>query len=151
MVGPNTKRDALMEGEALGSPEERPVVGTDSAMYIVRQQRVQSMAANPRRQPQHLIRHGAKLHAHVPALHLLHDVGVPRQREAVANALCAEEQRVVDVPVRLRAQLERLAAVEEEGDVDPVLLAFPAELEELRDEVVQGILLLRFLADEVEP
>lgn len=119
-------------------------------MDVIRQQRIQGMTPNPWGQSQHLVRHGAELHADVPALHLLHDVGVPRKREPVSDPLRAQEQRVVDVAVRLRAQLEGLAAVKEEGDVEVLRLALPAELDELGGEVLQGELLCSFFADEVK-
>lgn len=54
----------------------------------------------------------------------------------MADAPRAEEERVDEVGVGGRADLERLAAVEEEGDVEAEGGALVAEGEELRDEVL---------------
>ncbi len=63
---------------------------------------------------------------------------MPRQREAMANAFRAQQKRVHQVPIRLAADVERLAAVEEEGDVDACGDTQGAEVEELRAEGAQG-------------
>ena len=107
------------------------------------------MPPHPRRQAQNLIRDGAHLHTHALLLHLVHHPRVARQREAVADALGAEQQRVDQVPVRLPADVERLAAVEEEGDVDRGGLAEGAELQEFGPEGFERFA-FAFFADEVK-
>lgn len=72
-----------------------------------------------------------------------------RQGEAVADALRAEQQRVEQVAVRVGADVERLAAVEEEGDLDVGRLAEGLKLQELAGEGFER-LAFALLADEVE-
>lgn len=75
---------------------------------------------------------------------------MPGQGETVADALGAQEQRIVEVAVGVGALVERFATVEEEGDGYVVSGAFGLELEELLGEVAQRMT-LALLADEVEP
>ena len=107
------------------------------------------MPADARRQSEDLVGDGAELDADFVFFHLLHDVRVPGQGEAVADAFCAEQQGVVEVAVGVGALVERLAAVEEEGDGYVVGGAFGLELEELFGEVAQRMA-FALLADEVE-
>ena len=107
------------------------------------------MAAHARRQAEDLVGDGADLDADAALPHLVHDVGVAREGEAVADALRAEQQRVEQVAVRVGADVERLAAVEEEGDLDVGGLAEGLELQELAGEGFER-LAFAFLADEVE-
>lgn len=72
------------------------------------------MPTDPRRQPQDLIRDGTDLDTHAALLHLGHNVGMARESEAVADALRAEQQGVEQVAVGIGADVERLAAVQQE-------------------------------------
>lgn len=129
--------------------EECPVVTIHRAVHIVGEQAVHSVPAHPGRQAQRLVRDGAHLEADARLLHALQEVRVPRQREPVPDASRPEEQRVQQVIVRGRPAGERLAAVEEERDLDARLVAVLLELEELGHEGVQGFA-LAFFAYEVK-
>lgn len=107
------------------------------------------MAVDARREAQDLVGDGADLDADVALLHLLEHVRVAGQREAVADALRVEEQRVHQVAVCVAADVERLAAVEEEGDLDFGFAARLFELEELGDKVFEWPA-FALLADEVK-
>lgn len=62
---------------------------------------------------------------------------MPREGEAVADALGAEQQGVDQVAVGVGADIQRLAAVEQEGDVGPGSRAEVLELEKLLREVFE--------------
>lgn len=97
----------------VNKPEQRPIIRTNRARHIVRQQTIHRMPTDPRRQTQDLIGDGADLDADAALLHLVHDVGVAGQGKAVADALRAEQQGVEQVAVGVGADVERLAAVQE--------------------------------------
>lgn len=118
-------------------PEQRAVVGADGAAHVVGQEAVHGVAAHARRQAEDFVGDGADLDADPVLLHHLHDVGVPREREAVADALGAEQQGVDQVAVGVGADIQRLAAVEQEGDVGPGSRAEVLELEKLLREVFE--------------
>jgi hypothetical protein len=69
---------------------------------------------------------------------------VAGEGEAVADALGAEQQRVHEVAVRVGANVERLAAVEEEGDLYVGGLAEGLELQELGTEGLERLALAFF-------
>jgi hypothetical protein len=69
---------------------------------------------------------------------------VAGEGEAVADALGAEQQRVHEVAVRVGADVERLAAVEEEGDFYVGGLAEGLELQELGTEGLERLALAFF-------
>ena len=104
------------------------------------------MATHPGRQTQDLVGDGADLDADAALLHLAHDVGVARQGKAVADALRAEQQGVEEVAVGVGADVERLAAVQEQGDLDARRLAEGLELQELLREGFEGFA-FAFFAD----
>jgi hypothetical protein len=109
------------------------------------------VAGDPWRQAEDLVGDGAELDADPLFLHLLHDPRVPGHGIPVADPLRAEQDGVEEVPVRRGTILQRLAAVEQERDLDPRLLAVGLELEELFGEVLKGIgLAVPFLADEIK-
>lgn len=136
-------------GEGAHTPKQRAIIRADGARHIVGQQAVDGVAAHAGREAEDLVGDGADLDADAALLHLVHDVGVARQGEAVADALRAEQQRVEEVAVRVGADVERLAAVEEERDLDVGRLAEGLELQELAGEGFER-LAFAFLADEIE-
>ncbi|KGQ12483.1 hypothetical protein BBAD15_g1777 [Beauveria bassiana D1-5] len=103
-------------------------------MHIVRQQRVQGVAADAR---------------HALGAHALHDERMSGQRIAVPDAPRAQQQRIEEVAISGRAHIERLAAVEQERYLDVRLAAILLKLEQLGDEISQRAS-LRLLADEVK-
>jgi hypothetical protein len=104
------------------------------------------MAAYPGREAEDLVGDGADLDADVALLHLSHDIRVPRQGEAVADALGSEEEGVHQVSVGVGANVERLAAVEEKRDFYFGSLAERLESQELLSEVLEW-LAFAFLTD----
>ena len=72
------------------------------------------MPADAGRKTENLVGYRADLDADAALLHLVHDVRVARQGEAVANTLRTEEEGVHKVAVGLGANVKRLAAMEEE-------------------------------------
>lgn len=130
-------------------PEQRAVVGVDCAGHILGQQAVDGVAADAGGEAEDLVGDGADLDADIALLHHPHDARVARQGKAVADALRAQDQRVDEVAVRVGADVERLAAVEQEGYLHALLRAFRLEPDELVSEVPQGPALALF-SDQIE-
>ena len=97
------------------------------------------MPAHAGRETENLVGYGADLDADAALLHLVHDIWVARQGEAVPDTLRAKEEGVHKVAVCLGADVERLAAVEEERNVLAGGLAEGLELQELLPEGVEGL------------
>lgn len=133
-------------GQGKNKPEQRPIIRANRARHVIRQQAIHGMATHPGGQAQDLVGDGADLDADTALLHPAHDVGMARQGEAVADALRAEQQGVEQIAVGVGADVERLAAVQEEGDLDLRGLAEGLEPKELLREGFEG-LAFAFFAD----
>ena len=129
-------------------PEQSAIIRADGAVDIVRQEIIHGVPVHPGREAEDLVGYRTDLDADAALLHLFHDVRVPWQGEAVADAFRSEQERVHQVAIGVHANIQRLAAVKEEGNVNIRLPAVLLEVKELRDEVLQRSS-LALLADEV--
>lgn len=66
-------------------PEESPVVCAERAVHVVRQQVINCMPADSWSETQDFVGDRANLDADIVLLHLLHDIWMPSQCEAVAD------------------------------------------------------------------
>lgn len=117
--------------------EHGRVVVAEGAGDAAGQQRRQRVAHDGAAEPQHLVADGAALDQDALVLDQVDQQGMLVQAEAVPDAPRAQQDRVVQVVVRLAARAQALARVEEEGDADALLGALLAEPEQLRQHVLE--------------
>ena len=129
--------------------QDRRVVVVQAHGHAAREQRGERVREDARGQPEHFVRDRARFDQDL----FLADHGDQQrvfvEREAVADAACAEQDRVEEVVVGQIAVAEAFAGVEEEGDFEGLLGAGLAEPEEEWDEGDQRSAFV-FLRDEVE-
>lgn len=80
---------------------------------------------------------------------MLHDIRVLCKCKTVPDALCAQQQRVDQITIRVGAHVECFSAVEEEGDLNIRFCAVLLKLEEFGDEFLDRVS-CGFFADQVE-
>lgn len=120
-------------------PKERPVIGANGAMHIVGQQLVHGVSICSRCEPQNLVGNRAQLQADALGLHVLHNIRMLCQGKAMPYALRPQQKSVDQIAIRVGAHIQRLAAVEQEGDIELLLGALFLEFEQFGDKGLDRI------------
>ena len=102
-------------------------------MHVICQQLVHGVPVRSWRKPQNFVGNRTQLQADALGLHVLHDVRVLCQGEAVPDALRAQQKSVNQVTIRVGAHVQRLATVKQERNIEFLLGTFLLEVEQFGD------------------